>query len=114
MSLEEYLKVIEKFLVDYKDSAHANGYVLGVSGGVDSSMVALLTKKAVGKDHLTCFMIPIHSLKEDLEDALELCKENDLNYIVFDASEVFDQYVKVFSSLGIELTTAVKSNLKAR
>ncbi len=114
MKLEEYLKVIEKFLLDYKNSAHANGYVLGLSGGVDSSLVALLTKEAVGRDNLTCFMMPIHSLPEDLADALELAKDHNLNYIIYDASDVFDQYVKQFNDLGIELTTSVKSNLKAR
>ena len=78
MKLEEYIKVIENFLSDYLLNAHANGYVLGLSGGVDSSTVALLTKEAVGKDKLTCIMIPIHSLPEDLEDALYLAKECDL------------------------------------
>ena len=114
MKLEQYLKVIEKFLFDYKENAHANGYVLGLSGGVDSSMVALLTKEAVGRDSLTCIMIPIHSLPEDLADALELAKAKDLKYEIFDASDVFDQYVQAFNKIGVELTTSVKSNLKAR
>lgn len=114
MKLNEYLKVIEKFLSDYLEGAHSKGYVLGLSGGVDSSMVALLTKEAVGKDKLTCIMIPIHSLPEDLEDALYLCKECDLNYIIYDASDIFDQYIKEFEKLGLPLDTATKSNLKAR
>ena len=53
MKLEEYLLVIEKFLIDYLKQTGAKGYVLGLSGGVDSSLVALLTKKAVGKDKVT-------------------------------------------------------------
>ena len=114
MKLEEYIKVIENFLSDYLLNAHANGYVLGLSGGVDSSTVALLTKEAVGKDKLTCIMIPIHSLPEDLEDALYLAKECDLNYIIYDASDIFDQYIKEFEKLGLPLDRATQSNLKAR
>ena len=114
MKLEEYLKVIMKFMADYKESAHASGYVLGLSGGVDSSLVALLAKESVGKEHLTCIMMPIHSLKDDLEDALELAKTHDIHYEIFDASDVFDRYIEEFSHLGIELDTATKANLKAR
>ncbi|MCR5184954.1 MAG: NAD(+) synthase [Bacilli bacterium] len=114
MKLEEYLKVIEKFLQDYLQSTNAKGYVLGISGGVDSSLVSVLTRKAVGKDKVTGIMLPINSLKEDLEDALELVKAHDINYLVIDGSDIFNQYVEAFKKQGVELDTATKSNLKAR
>ena len=114
MKLEEYLKVIEQFMVDYLKSAHANGYVLGLSGGVDSSMVACLTKEAVGKENMMGIMIPIHSLPEDLEDALELARSCDIPYHVIDASDIFDQYVESFAKIGVSLNRSETSNLKAR
>lgn len=114
MKLEEYLKRLQEYLRDYLNNAHSNGYVLGLSGGVDSSLVAVLSAKAVGKDKVTCIMIPIHSLKEDLEDALKLTKTFDLKYEIIDASETFDKYISAFADIGIELDTATKSNLKAR
>ena len=114
MKLEEYLKVIEKFMADYLVSAHADGYVLGLSGGVDSSMVSLLTKEAVGKDRLMCIMIPIHSLPEDLADALELANACDLRYEIIDASDVFDQYIESFKKIGVTLNRSEAANLKAR
>ncbi len=114
MKLEEYLKVIEKFMVDYLATAHGNGYVMGLSGGVDSSLVALLARKAVGKDKLTCIMVPIHSLPEDLSDALEICKAHDIHYEVIDASEIFDRYISAFADIGVELDQSSESNLKAR
>ena len=114
MKLEEYLLHLEDYLRDYLANAKSNGYVLGLSGGVDSSLVAVLSAKAVGKDKVTCIMMPIHSLKEDLEDALKLAKHFDLRYEIVDASEVFDKYISAFADIGIELDTATKSNLKAR
>ena len=114
MKLEEYLKVIEKFMADYLKTSHTDGYVLGLSGGVDSSMVALLTKEAVGRDHLTCIMIPIHSIPEDLADALELANTCDLRYEIIDASDIFDQYVESFKKIGLTLTRGEAANLKAR
>ena len=79
MKLKEYLKVIEDFVSNYLKDTKMKQYVLGLSGGVDSSLVAAILKSAVGKDKLTCIMIPIDSNPADLEDALDLVKQLDLN-----------------------------------
>ena len=114
MKLEEYLKVIEKFCKDYLENNHMKQYVLGLSGGVDSSLVAAILRNAVGKERLTCIMIPIDSHPSDLEDALDLVKQLDLNYIIIDGSESFHKTVEQFSSQGIELDRSTLSNLKVR
>ena len=114
MKLEEYLKHVQEYLRNYLADTKCSGYVLGLSGGVDSSLVAVLSAKAVGKEKVTCLMMPIHSLPEDLADALKLAKHFDLNYHIIDASDVFDKYISAFADIGIELDTATKSNLKAR
>ena len=114
MKLEQYLEVIDKFLKDYWANTHMDGYVLGLSGGVDSSLVAALTKKAVGKDKLMCIMMPIDSHEDDLKDALELAKSLDLNYKVVDASSSFHDLVKLLKEQGEEYDRATLSNLKVR
>ena len=114
MDLKTYLKQVEKFLQDYLIESKQDGYVLGVSGGVDSSLVSVLARNAVGKDKLYCVMIPIDSLKADLEDGLYLCNEMGLNYQIIDASEIYHSYINVFESKGISLDTSTKANLKAR
>ncbi|MBR0439418.1 MAG: NAD(+) synthase [Bacilli bacterium] len=114
MKLEQYLDVIISFLKDYLNDSHMDGYVLGLSGGVDSSLVAALSKKAIGKEKLTCIMMPIDSHPDDLKDAKELAKALDLNYVVLDASEAFHNIKDMFIKAGIELDTASLSNLKVR
>ena len=114
MNLASYLKVVEKFLKDYLENNKCNTYVLGVSGGVDSSLCAAIAKNAVGKEKLHCLLMPINSQKEDLEDALTLVKDLDLNYTVIDASETFNKYVETFSKAGIELDRSTLGNLKVR
>ena len=114
MDLRNYLKVVEKFLKDYLEDSHCDTYVLGVSGGVDSSLSAAIAKNAVGKEKLHCLLMPINSQKEDLEDALTLVKDLDLKYTIIDASETFNQYVETFSKCGIELNRSTLGNLKAR
>ena len=114
MKLEEYLKVIEKFLEDYLNSSKMDTYVLGLSGGVDSSLCGALAKNAVGKDKLMCIMMPIASNPADLNDALHLAKTLDLNYIVVDATKTYETYLEDLKNSGISLKRDTISNLKAR
>ncbi len=114
MKLEQYLEVIEKFLKDYLEQYKQDGYVLGLSGGVDSSLVAALARRAVGKDKLMCIMMPIDSNPSDLKDAEKLAKALDINYIVLDGSESFHKTVEQFEKLGIQLDTMSLANLKVR
>ena len=114
MKLEQYIDVIVKFMQDYLEDSHQDGYVLGLSGGIDSSAVAALALKAVGKERLHCIMMPINSLEDDLKDAITLAKDLDINYSVIDGSKAFNELVKEFESLGIELDASTKGNLKAR
>ena len=114
MDLRSYLKDIEKFLKDYLENNRMDTYVLGISGGVDSSLCAALARNAVGKDRLHCLILPINSSKEDEEDALTLVKDLDLKYDIIDASEAFNNYVKEFNKKGFELDRSTLGNLKAR
>ena len=114
MKLEQYLKEIESFLKDYLEESRTEGYVLSLSGGVDSSLVAALTKEAVGKEKLMCIMIPIDSHPSDLKDAIQLAKAFDLNYLIIDGSESFHKTVEEFEHNGVALSTGSLANLKVR
>ena len=114
MKLKEYLKVIEKFVKDYLENNKMDRYVLGLSGGVDSSLVAAICKNAVGKERLTCIAMPIESLPEDLEDAKEVAKQLDVELLVVDGTKIYQQAKKEFEDLGIELDRSTLSNLKVR
>ena len=114
MKLEEYLKIIQKFIKDYLEENHMDKIVLGLSGGVDSSLVAALTKKAVGKDRLICIMMPIASNPADLEDAKKVAEALDVNYIVVDGTETLNAAKKAFELTGVEFDKATISNLKVR
>lgn len=112
MELKEYLLEIEKFLQEYLEQSHCKGYVLGLSGGVDSSLVAAIARKAVGKDKLHCYAIDVESNKADIEDAKQVAKELDLNLKVVNLTETYHSYLK--SLKGEEFIRLTKSNLKVR
>ncbi len=114
MDLKSYLKDVEKFLKDYLEKSHCETFVLGVSGGVDSSLCAAILKNAVGKERLHCLVMPIDSSEEDTEDGLTLVKDLGLRYDVIDASEAFHAYLEIFKKNNIELDRSTLGNLKAR
>ena len=47
---------LEKFLVDKLKQSGMRGYVLGLSGGVDSSLSAAIAVKAVGAENVLGIM----------------------------------------------------------
>lgn len=112
MELKEYLLEIEEFLKNYLEESHCKAYVLGLSGGVDSSLVAAIAKKAVGKDKLYCYAIDIDSNPKDVEDAKQVAKELDLNLEVINLSKTYHSYLDELN--GEEFIRLTKSNLKVR
>jgi len=50
-------------------AAKAKGVVLGLSGGLDSCVCAVLAKKALGRKNVLALLMPCHSQRQDLLDA---------------------------------------------
>lgn len=112
MKLEQYLLEIERFLKDYLASSKMDGYVLGLSGGIDSSLVAAIARKAVGKDKLFCYAIDIQSNPKDILDATKVAKELDVNLKVIDLTDTYHSYLNNLK--GEDFIRLTKSNLKVR
>jgi len=69
--------------------AGAQGLVVGLSGGVDSAVVAVLGQRAVG-DALLGVLMPCHSLPEDGELAGLLARTFGLPTLTVDLTPVYD------------------------
>ncbi|MFA5860818.1 MAG: NAD+ synthase [Candidatus Thermoplasmatota archaeon] len=63
------------FLRSYAHDAGAHGFVLGVSGGVDSAVVAALAREAVGPDNVLGLLLP-HDTSDpaDAADGESVCR----------------------------------------
>ena len=112
MELKEYLLEIEQFLKKYLVESHCKAYVLGLSGGVDSSLVAAIARKALGKDKLFCYALDIDSNPADVEDAKKVAEELDLNLEVINLSKTYHSYLEDLK--GKDFIRLTKSNLKVR
>lgn len=84
--------------------ANAKGLVFGLSGGIDSSVVAALAKMACGNNVLGMIM-PCHSSPHSAADALTVARKLGIKTHVADLTAAYDALVpKIPHSEGIELT----------
>lgn len=60
LDAEEAAKVVETFVRDYVQGTGASGVVLGVSGGLDSAVVAHLAVRALGREKILALILPEH------------------------------------------------------
>lgn len=104
-------KVVEWIKKSVKE-AGAKGVVLGISGGVDSAVVAAACKRAFPDDTLGIVM-PCHSNPEDEEDAMLLINALGLKYKKVVLDDVFDSLMNVVNSTGDEPKLAI-ANIKPR
>lgn len=102
-------KIIVRWLKEKIKQANAKGLIFGLSGGLDSAVVAALSKKAVGKRHLAV-MMPCYSSGSSTSDAKKVVKKLELNAKKIDLSTLYDCAIKMYPK-GNKLACA---NLKAR
>jgi NAD+ synthase len=68
-------------LRDYIDKNGFSGVVLGLSGGIDSALCAVMAVDALGADRVHCVMLPYeYTSKESLSDAEAIAKALDVRY----------------------------------
>jgi GMP synthase (glutamine-hydrolysing) len=80
---------VETTVADLKQKLGNDKVVLGLSGGVDSSVTGILLHKAIGKN-LTCIFVDNGLLrKNEFEDVLHSYKDMGLNVIGVDAKQRF-------------------------
>lgn len=101
-----------EWLKDRVKEANAKGIVLGLSGGVDSAVVAAAAKKAFPDDTLGIIM-PCYSNPQDEKDALLLADRLNIRYKKVVLDEVYDSLLRAVGSTGNENRLAL-ANIKPR
>ena len=73
MEVDKVIDHIVKWLKDYANNAKVNGFVIGVSGGIDSAVTSTLCAKT-GLPTL-CIVLPIHQAENQVNRANEHIKQ---------------------------------------
>ena len=95
--LEQVRDRITDFIVDTVDAAGAEGAVLGISGGIDSTTTAYLAVEALGPDGLHGLLMPSDvNDPETMSDAERVAEKLGIEYDVIEiqpiAESFFDRY----------------------
>ncbi len=91
---EQEAGIYEALLLGVRDYARKNGFrdvVLGLSGGIDSALVATLATDALGAEHVWTVMLPSpYTSKESLEDAAALARNLGVRHDVIPITPAMD------------------------
>jgi len=104
------LKFIRARIVD----AGFSGAVVGLSGGIDSSVVATLCAKAIGPDRVLGLMLPEKdSNPDDVKDAKKVAEQLGIPYRIVNITPILDACLNTYAKNDSE-SPRVIGNVKAR
>nr|WP_321225312.1 NAD(+) synthase [uncultured Psychroserpens sp.] len=118
MQTEKVVDYIVNWLKDYATKAGVNGFVIGISGGVDSAVTSTLCAKT-GLD-LLCIEMPIHQAASHVTRAQEHIAQlkqrfNNVKDTRVDLTPVFEEFKTEVSLEGKQATVDMAlANTRAR
>ena len=92
------VKVLTSFILDAVETSGTSGVVVGLSGGVDSSLSAALATQALGPERVHGFLLPYRTSNPASEqDARTVAEHLGVPHRVIDISPMIDAYFEVES-----------------
>jgi len=115
-NIDMEVDAIVEWMRNYAHNANSGGFVVGLSGGVDSAVVAALAVKAVGNESVHGLIMPIESnTLDDKLDAELVAQELGIEY---DVLNLEDAYQSMMNSYPAHYETQderlMGANVKAR
>ncbi|HTS39848.1 MAG TPA: NAD+ synthase [Xanthobacteraceae bacterium] len=103
-------------LRDYVDKNGFSGVVIGLSGGIDSALTAVMSVDALGAQRVRCIMLP-HKFtsKESIDDAAQIAKTLGVQYDIVPIEPAVSGLEKTLAPLFADRPRDVtEENLQAR
>ena len=101
-----------------RDYVHKNGFkdvVLGLSGGIDSALTAVVAADALGAEHVQCVMLPSpYTSKMSLEDAKALASNLGCAYDIVPIEAHMKANAEAFAAMEGVPDALAEENLQAR
>ncbi|QLH02721.1 NAD(+) synthetase [Nitrosopumilus cobalaminigenes] len=103
-------ETIEGFLSSQIEKNNSDGLILGLSGGIDSAVLAYICKRKL-QDKTLALIMPDTSItpNSETEDALKMISLTGIKYKLIDIKPIVNEY-----SMYLEPNEKAKGNLRAR
>ncbi len=112
INVEETSTILIDFIKTYVQNSGCKRVVLGLSGGIDSSIASFLCKEALGKNNVLCLFMPDNATPNDDRKHQEIfVKKFDLQCKTIDIGSIVQQIQKARFEKPGKMTL---SNIKAR
>ncbi len=106
---------ITSFIRSYVGSSGASGVVVGLSGGVDSSVTLALLSRAINAKKILGLVMPTSfTPKQDINDAIELAETFGVRYRVIPIDDIVEAFKRSSSIEETRETRIAIANLRAR
>lgn len=93
LTIDRAITTILRFITGKLLQSGQSGYVVGLSGGIDSALAATLAVRAVGREKVLGVMMPYRrSSKASVDDAKLLVEQLGIDYRIVDISPMIDAY----------------------
>ncbi len=113
--IETIKKILELGTSDYLAKTGFSKVVLGLSGGIDSAVVAALAAEALGPEKVLGILMPSpYSSRHSVEDALELAENLGINYRTLGIEKPFDTFISLLNEGAGPKMDLAEENLQAR
>ena len=89
-------KKITAFIAEAVINSNLNGLVIGLSGGIDSSVVLELACNTLPRHNILGLITPYDGItpQNDIDDALEMAKDKGIDYRVITINSIHDSFMK--------------------
>lgn len=103
-------------LHDYFEKSGQNKAIVGLSGGIDSALVAAIAKEALGSENILGIYMPTrYSSQEGFEDAKKLAENLNIEFKTIDIDGLFQNFLDTFHPYFKEEEEDVtEENIQAR
>ncbi|MFC6837531.1 NAD+ synthase [Halomarina ordinaria] len=101
--LDAHRDHITTFIADIVDDAGANGAVLGLSGGIDSTLTAYLAVEALGAAGVRGLVLPSDvNTDENMSDAERVAETLGIEYDVVDINPIVEAFFEAYPEEGVD------------
>ena len=111
--IDNAIEIITTWMTSKVKEANKKGVVIGLSGGLDSAVVAILAKLAFD-NNILCINMPCWSNPQDKYDAESLSEDFDLPFKVVELDDAYEALRFNLKNDTDKVTKVMEGNIKAR